>query len=348
MYRNWPMSSAHIPTIPFFSTFPHVEECRDIVHLSGHQPQASAGAGSICRREECHGVQPEDGTKPSKLSGPGRLLPSTQERRDDAKPPKQFDPGREPRAGHALQLAALVAPRPTPVEPSKLIGGGRDSQQEPQEQPGPVDRLEDVAHVREREPRLEPEPPPLFDTQLFEEPAGERDEHGAGRSQPPEEPERIHCLRMLESEPEKLHRAGLREIVAGEHRRERGGAQRIDRGQRGGGEEPASRHRSRARDRQDAEGQPERIAGEERHEGEPDSAGSEERLGRSRCVYENFSYRRNGGWNFRVHVSYLFLLWKDRWKMNRAVGCQRWIFHFRVRFWISIVNWGGEREFHPA
>lgn len=258
--------------------------------LSGHEPQASGG--SVCGREE-RGVQPEDGSKPAKLVGPGRLLPSTTpERRGDAEPSKQSGPGRQPRAGHALQLEALVAARPAPAEPSKLFGGGREPQQEPQEQPGPVDRVEDVAHVREREPRLESKPPTLFDTQLFEKPERERDEHGAGRSQPPEKPERIHRLRMLEPEPEKLHCTGLREIVAGEYRRERGGAPRIDRGQRGGGEEPAPRHRSRARDRQDAEGQPERIARKERHEGEPDSAGSEERLGRSRYIIR----MKDGGW----------------------------------------------------
>lgn len=261
---------------------PPLEERRgDIVDLSGHEPQTDGGAGSVRRGREERGVQPEDGSKPAKLVGPGRLLPSAApERGGGAKPSKQPGSGREPRAGHAVQLEALVAPRPAPVEPSKLVGGGRGAQQEPQEQPGPVDRLEDVPHVREREPRLGSKPPPQFDTKLFEKPEGERDEHGAGRSQPPEKPERVHSLGVLEPEPEGLDRACLREIVAGEHRRERGGAPGIDRGGRGGGEEPASRHRARrARDRQDAEGQPDRVARKERHEGEPDSAGSEERLG---------------------------------------------------------------------
>lgn len=245
------------------------------------QPQAASGP--VRRREEPGGVQPEDGfAKPAKLAGPGRLLSNQPQRWRVAKPSQQFGPGRESRP--ALQLAPLVAPRPSSSQPAKLVGGGWRAQQEPEEQPGPVDRVEDVPRVREREPGISGKPPSLFDTELVEEPEGERDEHGAGRSKPPEEPERVHSVGVLEPEPEELD-CPVREIVAGEHRRERGGgAQRIDRGQGGGGggEEPASRHRSRARDRQDAEGEPERVAGEERHKGEPDSAGSEEGFGRSR------------------------------------------------------------------
>mgnify|MGYP004577014051 CR=1 FL=1 len=244
--------------------------------LSGHQPQASAGARSIWRYAER--VQPEDEPKPAKLPGPGRLLPNTTKRH--SKPAKQFGPGDQSGAGHVVQLAALVGPGGT-SQPEEFPGTGRRSQQKPEEQPGSPDRLEDVAHVRERESPAASQSSTLVDTQFLEKPPRKHHQHGAGWPQPPEEPARFHSLGVLEPEPEEFHRPVRGEqILAGQHRRERH-AQGIDLDQRRGGEKSAAEYRSWD-DRQNAEGQPRRFARQKSHEGEPGGAGSEKSVRRSR------------------------------------------------------------------
>lgn len=115
--------------------------------LSGYQPQACAGARSIWRYAER--VQPEDQSKPAELPGSGRLLQNTAKR--DSKPAEQFGARDQSGAGHVVQLTTLVGPGGTP-QPEKFPGTGiTRSQQKPEKQPRSSDRLEDVAHVRERE-----------------------------------------------------------------------------------------------------------------------------------------------------------------------------------------------------